>query len=97
MQIILKSRREIELMRKAGQALANILDKMKNACICGITTGAVDKIAAEEMRASGAISQTKNYPTYKPNEGFPGHTCISINEEVIHGIPDLANSKTEIS
>ena len=40
-----------------------------------------------ELERSGAIALSKNYPTYKQGEGFPGYTCISVNEEVVHGIP----------
>ena len=42
---------------------------------------------ASSWTRSAAIGLSKNYPTYKPGEGFPGYTCISVNEEVVHGIP----------
>src|SRR3954470_23061652 len=87
MPIVLKSRREIEMMRRAGAVLQDLINKMKAACAPGVTTRELDEIARAEMEKSGATSPIKNYPTYKPNEGFPGYTCISINEEVVHGIP----------
>ena len=87
MPIILKTRREIESMRRAGQLAREILASMQRAAVAGITTGELDELARSEMEKVGAIALSKNYPTYKAGEGFPGHTCISVNEEVVHGIP----------
>ena len=87
MPIVLKSRREIEMMRAAGKLARDILSKMKAASVPGVTTGQLDELARTELERAGATSPSKNYPTYKPGEGFPGYTCISINEEVVHGIP----------
>ena len=87
MPIVLKSRREIEMMRAAGKLARDILSKMKAASVPGVTTGQLDELARAELERAGATSPSKNYPTYKPGEGFPGYTCISINEEVVHGIP----------
>src|SRR4051812_2418762 len=87
MPIIYKSRREIELMRRAGQVACQILSKMREAAIAGVTTGALDELARQEMEAAGALSGSKNYPTYKAGQGYPGYTCISVNDEVVHGIP----------
>jgi methionyl aminopeptidase len=87
MPIIIKTRREIEMMRRAGQLACSILARMKQAAAPGVTTQVLDDIAAEEMRQAGAIALSKNYPDYRPNEGYPAHTCISVNEEVVHGIP----------
>ena len=53
----------------------------------GVSTLDLDELAASELERAGAIGLSKNYPTYKAGEGFPGHTCISVNEEVVHGIP----------
>ncbi len=47
----------------------------------------LDELARTELDKVGGIGMSKNYPTYKPGEGFPGYTCISVNEEVVHGIP----------
>jgi methionyl aminopeptidase len=87
MPIVLKSRREIEMMRQAGRVAYGILEKMRAAAVAGVTTGELDDLARTELGKAGATSPSKNYPTYKPGEGFPGYTCISINEEVVHGIP----------
>src|SRR5215210_2796798 len=87
MPIVLKSRREIEMMRRAGQVAHEILQKMEAAAVAGVSTLELDELARGELEAVGAIALSKNYPTYKPGEGFPGHTCISVNDEVVHGIP----------
>jgi methionyl aminopeptidase len=87
MPIILKSRREIEMMRRAGQVGYAILQKMKEACRAGVTTGELDELARVELEKVDGTALSKNYPTYKPGEGYPGYTCISVNEEVVHGIP----------
>src|SRR5437588_2756015 len=87
MPIILKTRREIEMMRRAGQVGYHILARMREAAAPGVTTGELDELARDELDKVGGIALSKNYPTYKPGEGYPGYTCISVNEEVVHGIP----------
>jgi methionyl aminopeptidase len=85
--IVIKTRHDIDMMRRAGQVAWDVLSKMRAAAIPGVTTGQLDELARVEMDKVGAVGMSKNYPTYKPNEGFPGHTCISVNEVVVHGIP----------
>jgi methionyl aminopeptidase len=87
MPIIIKSRFEIERMRRAGQIACEILSRMRQAAVPGATTASLDDQARAELEKAGARSPSKNYPTYKPGEGFPGYTCISVNEEVVHGVP----------
>jgi methionyl aminopeptidase len=87
MAIVLKSRNDIERMRRAGQVACRILAKMRAAVGPGVTTLELDGLARDEMQKVGAISGSRNYPTYKEGEGFPGYTCISVNDEVVHGIP----------
>jgi methionyl aminopeptidase len=87
MPIIIKSRREIEMMRRAGHVAAGVLAKMHEAVRPGMTTGELNQIAAAELTKVGAVGMSKNYPTYKPGEGYPSDTCISVNEEIVHGIP----------
>jgi methionyl aminopeptidase len=84
---VLKTRREIEMMRRAGQVACEILAKMRQAACVGVTTYELDQIARMEMEQVGAVSGSRNYPTYKAGQGFPGFTCISINDEIVHGIP----------
>ena len=87
MPIIIKSRFEIERMRRAGRLAWEILAKMDKAVAPGVSTQLLDDLARAELERAGAKALSKNYPTYRPNEGFPGNTCISINEEVVHGVP----------
>ena len=88
MPTILKSRSEIERMRNTGRIGYEILQKMKAAAVAGTTTGELDELAASELKKAGGIGMSRNFPTYKEGEGFPGHTCISVNEVVVHGIPN---------
>jgi methionyl aminopeptidase len=87
MPIVIKTRREIELMRRAGQVGCEILAKMREAVAPGITTYELNELARVELDRVGGIGLSKNYPTYKSGEGFPAETCISVNDEVVHGIP----------
>jgi methionyl aminopeptidase len=87
MPIVIKSRFEIERMRRTGQLGHEILGKMRAATVAGVTTQFLDDLAKAELDKVGAVALSKNYPTYEAGEGFPGHTCISVNEEVVHGIP----------
>src|SRR4029079_4441257 len=87
MPIVLKTRREIELMRAAGKIAFDILQKMAAIVRPGISTAEIGHLADEELYKANAVGLSKNYPTYKPGEGFPASTCISVNEEIVHGIP----------
>lgn len=87
MPIIIKTRREVEMMRRAGQVGCEVLAAMREAVRPGITTFELNEIARELLSRHNAVGMSKNYPTYKPGEGYPAETCISINEEVVHGIP----------
>jgi methionyl aminopeptidase len=80
--IVLKSAHELGLMREAGRIVAEVLARMQEAVVPGITTGELEKIAGEIIVAQhGAI------PSFKGYRGFPGLVCTSINEEIVHGIP----------
>lgn len=75
------------MMRRCGHIGAQILKKMAAAVRPGVTTAELNQIARIELQKHGAVALAKNYPTYKPNEGYPAETCISVNEEIVHGIP----------
>lgn len=78
--IPIKSPREIEKMRIAGRAASEILEQVSAFLRPGLTTGEVDRHAAELIAAAGCRSAFLNY------RKFPGNVCISINDEVVHGI-----------
>ena len=79
--IQIKSKREIELMRCAGRIAANALAAAGRAVAPGITTGELNDLIQKSIEKDGA------YPSFLGYAGFPGAACISINDEVIHGIP----------
>jgi methionyl aminopeptidase len=87
MAIELKTPREIEMMRRAGAVAHRILTDMAAAVAPGVTTADLLKICVAGLDRTGAVGTSKYYPTYKPGEGFPAEMCISVNEEVVHGIP----------
>jgi methionyl aminopeptidase len=79
--IEVKSRREIEKMRLAGQIVARVLKEVSQLVEPGWTTADIDAYAARRVKELGGIASFKGY------QGFPAHTCVSINHEVVHGIP----------
>jgi methionyl aminopeptidase len=79
--VIIKSGEEIAVMRKCGKILAAILDKLRAEVRPGIKTGQLDIIMAEESGKMGVIPSFKNY------RGFPANLCVSVNDEIVHGIP----------
>ena len=78
--IPIKSPREVERMRRAGQAASEILERVGDFIRPGVMTREVDRFAAELIAAAGCKSAFLGY------RGFPGNICISVNEEVVHGI-----------
>jgi len=79
--VVIKSNEEIAIMRKCGKILAAILDKLRMEVRPGIKTGQLDVIVAEESKKRGVIPSFKNY------RGFPANLCVSVNDEVVHGVP----------
>lgn len=86
--IQLKTRAEIEKMRAAGRVVHQVHNLCREMCKPGVTTKEIDEAAGEYIAKQGGTGLFKNYPTYKPGEGFPSHLCISVNEVVVHGIAD---------
>ena len=79
--IILKTSKEIEIMRRAGQVVSRTLDMVGDVLKPGMTTAELDRLIEDFIRATGAI------PGFKDYQGFPASACISIDDEVVHGIP----------
>jgi methionyl aminopeptidase len=79
--VIIKSDEEIIIMRKCGKILAAILDKLRAEVRPGIKTSQLDIIMTEESGKRGVIPSFKNY------RGFPANLCVSVNDEIVHGIP----------
>jgi len=87
MAIILKSRREIELMRSAGSVVAEVLSKLQEIAEPGMNTGHLDAVAAAMTADAGAETLFKGVRSPMARHAFPACICASINEEVVHGIP----------
>ena len=82
-----KSRAEIERMRRAGRLVAEVLDMIGAELRPGVSTAHLDAIAEAHIRASGATPSFKGYPGINPRRPFPASVCISIDDEIVHGIP----------
>lgn len=87
MRIYLKTADEIELMRKAGRLVGATLGELSKHIRPGVTTLQLDKIAEEFIRDNGAVPTFKNYPN-PYGASFPASICTSVNDVVVHGIPD---------
>lgn len=81
MSVTIKSSREIELMREAGRILAKVHDELGKMVKPGISTYDIDKAGEELIRSYGCEPSFLNY------NGYPASICVSVNEEVVHGIP----------
>ncbi len=79
--VIIKSDEEIAIMRKCGKILAAILDRLRAEIRPGMKTAQLDIIMAEESKKRGVMPSFKNY------RGFPANLCVSVNDEIVHGIP----------
>lgn len=86
--VTIKSKREIELMRQVCKVVALTYEELEKNIKIGMSTWELDKLAEQIMRKHGAIPAQIGYnPGIKGIPKFPSATCISINDEVIHGIP----------
>ena len=81
MSIIIKSEHEIAAMRQAGRIVASVLGVLRTQLKPGMKTKELDDIAARELEKLGAKASFKGY------RGFPASLCVSINDEIVHGIP----------
>lgn len=82
MAVTIKSEREIQIMRDAGKILAEVHDRLSEMIAPGITTLDIDRKGEELIRNAGCI------PSFKGYEGYPASICVSVNDEVVHGIPN---------
>ena len=82
MSVTIKSAREIELMREAGRLLSEVHDELAAFIKPGISTKDIDKLGEKLIRDRGCIPNFLNY------NGYPASICVSINDEVVHGIPN---------
>lgn len=81
MSVTIKRPEELELMREAGKILAKVHEQLGNELRPGMSTYEIDRIGEEMIRSFGCEPSFKNYC------GYPASVCVSIDEEVVHGIP----------
>ena len=81
MSISMKTAREIEKMRRAGELLEKVHDELGRAIHPGMSTWEINKLGEEMIRSFGCTPNFLNY------NGYPASICVSVNEEVVHGIP----------
>jgi methionyl aminopeptidase len=77
----IKTPEQIGVMRRAGLVVGETLELVRRTVRPGITTGELDAVAEDHIRSKGAV------PSFKGYHGFPGSLCLSVNDEVVHGIP----------
>jgi methionyl aminopeptidase len=80
--IIIKSSREIEQLRRPNAIVAEVLQRLRKAVVPGVTTRELDQITEDVILSKGAL------PAFKGYRGYPASLCASINEQVVHGIPN---------
>ena len=79
--IPLKSEEELKKLQASGEILGRVMKDLKKFVVCGISTAEIDRIAEDLIIKAGAK------PAFKGYQGFPATACISVNEEIVHGIP----------
>ncbi len=87
MAIIIKTKEEIEIIREGGKHLAYVLSEVAKKVAPGVSTKELDEYAEKLIRELGDIPAFKNYKPYGAKTPFPATLCVSINDEVVHGIP----------
>jgi methionyl aminopeptidase len=85
MELELKSREDLERMRRAGRIVAEVLERLQEEVRPGVTTVELDRVAEEMTRKRGAVPAFKGYGV--GGRTFPAALCVSVNDEVVHGIP----------
>lgn len=86
--ILIKSPKEIEYMRESGRIVALALNEMEKAIKPGITTKELDTIATTVLKHEGAIPSFKGQEGFEGSKPYPATICASVNNQIIHGIPD---------
>ena len=84
---ILKNIEEINMLREGGKILASVLYEAAGMSVSGIKTIELDKLAEKRIREAGGRPSFKNYKTQDDKVPYPASLCVSINEEVVHGVP----------
>jgi methionyl aminopeptidase len=85
--MIIQSQRELELLREGGKHLALILSRVAESVKDGVTTKELDTLAEKLILECGGTPSFKNYQAFQSESPFPASLCVSVNDEIVHGIP----------
>ena len=85
--MIISNKKELEILRESGKRLAGILQALKDEVKPGISTGFLDELAEKLIKEAGGDAVFKGYKTYGSRGLYPASVCISLNDEIVHGIP----------
>lgn len=85
--MITKNPEEIKILREGGRILATVLHLVAGKTVAGISAYELDQLAESEIRKAGAVPSFKNYRSQLDAPAFPASLCVSVNDEVVHGIP----------
>lgn len=86
MSSFIKTEKEIEILRECGKRLARVLDELEKAVRPGVSTKELDLLAEKLIRATGDTPSFLGYQPYGANFPYPGTLCVSVNDEIVHGI-----------
>jgi len=85
--MIIKNKKELEILREGGKRLAAVLAEVARSAIAGISTRELDALAENWILKAGGTPSFKGYKTQGAQHPYPGALCVSINDEVVHGLP----------
>lgn len=86
---LIKTSEEIQTLKEGGEILSSTLRELREKCVPGVTTKELDALAQQRFREAGGKPSFLGYKISPMDPGFPAAVCISINEEVVHGIPSV--------
>ena len=92
--MIIKNKKELEILREGGKRLAAVLSSVAHEAIPGVTTKFLDELAEKLILESGGKPSFKNYANPMGKKDYPATLCVSVNDEIVHGIPDERTLKT---
>lgn len=92
--MILKNNKELTILREGGKKLAAVLSFVAKSAVTGVTTKFIDELAEKLILEYGGKPSFKNYANPMDKKNYPATLCVSINNEVVHGIPDERILKT---
>ncbi|MEI7512869.1 MAG: type I methionyl aminopeptidase [Candidatus Uhrbacteria bacterium] len=84
---LIKTPEEITILHEGGVILSNTLREIAKACVAGVTSEELDAIARKRFAEAGGTASFLNYKIDEAGIGFPGALCVSLNDEVVHGLP----------